>query len=166
MEEHRQGRRVRPTRMGRLAASPCAQGANPVCLFSCYAFCNVWLTKYVLAHFVLCVLVSQAGVLSLTAVVLSWLLDLVVAGVGCTIAIVLAGLLVVMQLHRHAFIEVSCIHRACITRSQSTITHQGRGPFPNYQPTVHSPISPTYLVKRQSPFLTKTGYVVPLCLWS
>lgn len=100
--------------MDPLAASPCAQGANPVPILMLCLVTFGLLSSMSSPHFVLRVLVSQAGVLSLTAVVLSWLLDLVVAGVGCTIAVVLAGLLVVMQLHRHAFIEVSSFHRACI----------------------------------------------------
>lgn len=40
------------------------------------------------------------------AVLLSWVLDLVVAGVGFSVAVLLAALLVVLQLHRYAIIEV------------------------------------------------------------
>jgi hypothetical protein len=51
-------------------------------------------------------MIRQAGVVALLAAVVSWVLDLVVAGIGFTVAILLAALLVVLQLHRYALIEV------------------------------------------------------------
>ena len=48
----------------------------------------------------------QAGVVPLFSMVLSWALDLAVAGVGFSLALVLAALLFVLQLHRYALLEV------------------------------------------------------------
>lgn len=63
----------------------------------------------------------QAGLLSMLAVLLSWVLDLVVAGVGFSVAVLLAALLVVLQLHRYAIIEVR------------------RTPLPSLPPPPHQP---------------------------
>ena len=55
----------------------------------------------------LSVVCHQAGLMSMVAGLLSWVLDLGVAAVGFLLALLLAGLLIVLQLHRYAIMEVS-----------------------------------------------------------